>query len=370
MKVNSFTLYFMKLKYLFLQRLYISCFCYIPNNSRTIAEKESVLFKFKENFKLLRKLIYYKCFGNTALYRNSMPEDIRKILWIGCHSDSIGDSLMELSARSLLKNYELHVLASKNNASIFENDPFFKNVYTNPTLINDKYDFLILDYFTTKSIKLKNKFFHNIPFFCINEFLYGPDFNRLKLGYCRIAMLLNMPISDIKYNYYIADQKVDFKKEKNLLYVGISIGGEDPLRTFNNFDKLIQKLNSEVTNLKFILIGSSNGQMQAKKLMNHFNNVENFVGKLSIQESAFVIKQCSIFICCDGGLMHIAQAFDIPIISLFWKFYPEFRLSCEAHIKLSLFDKSDVNNISINQIVEKFYQSNIPEHILKEFHES
>jgi len=43
---------------------------------------------------------------------------------------------------------------------------------------------------------------------------------------------------------------------------------------------------------------------------------KNFVGKLTLAETAGVMKQCDVIICPDTGLMHVADALGIPIILL------------------------------------------------------
>jgi ADP-heptose:LPS heptosyltransferase len=44
--------------------------------------------------------------------------------------------------------------------------------------------------------------------------------------------------------------------------------------------------------------------------------VVNYCGKLSIHESAFVLKEASVVLSGDTGLMHIASSFQKKIISL------------------------------------------------------
>lgn len=43
----------------------------------------------------------------------------------------------------------------------------------------------------------------------------------------------------------------------------------------------------------------------------------NYSGKLSLVETAEKISECDYFICNDTGLMHIASAFQIPIVAIF-----------------------------------------------------
>ena len=47
------------------------------------------------------------------------------------------------------------------------------------------------------------------------------------------------------------------------------------------------------------------------------NNVYDFCGETSIEESAYLIRNSKLVLTNDTGMMHIASAFDTPIIS-FW----------------------------------------------------
>jgi ADP-heptose:LPS heptosyltransferase len=43
----------------------------------------------------------------------------------------------------------------------------------------------------------------------------------------------------------------------------------------------------------------------------------DFVGKLSIRETASVIGKCSLFVSNDTGLMHVAVALGVPVVVIF-----------------------------------------------------
>lgn len=52
-------------------------------------------------------------------------------------------------------------------------------------------------------------------------------------------------------------------------------------------------------------------------LVNTNPKVENYCGKLSLLQTAQKISECDLFISNDTGLMHIASAFQIPILLIF-----------------------------------------------------
>ena len=338
----------------FLKRLQLPCDFKIPNNANEIQANENIFQKIKESIKFTRKYLYFLVFGNSKLQMSHLPSNVKNILWIGNHSDSIGDSLMECAARSMMVNYNVDLLATTRNASVFQDDIFFQHVYINPQNISKKYEFIILDYFSTKSLKLRKKYFNDIPYFCMYEFFYGPDFNRLKFGYCRISKLLGLPYIESNSKYFITAQEVAFFSQYKI-NVGIAIGGIDDIRTYKYFKDLVVELNKHNDDIQFFLFGAENGVLAANEIEKLFVNVTNFVGKLNIQQTAYLISKMSIFIACDGGLLHVAQAYKLPIISIFAKFKPEFRLSNNELLNMTLYDREDVNNISIIQVANIFY---------------
>ncbi len=52
--------------------------------------------------------------------------------------------------------------------------------------------------------------------------------------------------------------------------------------------------------------------------------VYNLIGKLSLQETSFIISKSKIMLTNDSGLMHIASAFEVKIIALFLSTVAEF----------------------------------------------
>ena len=339
---------------IFYKRLKLPCGFDIPNNSNEIKKNERLFQTIKETLKFLRKYIFFLFFGNAGNKKIIIPGNVKNILWIGNHSNSIGDSLMELAPRSLLGEYNVDLLAGNRNASVFKNDIFFRHVYTDINMLTIKYDFIILDYFSTRSLRLKRKYFNSVPFFCIYEFFYGPDFNRLMFGYCRISGLLGLLYSDVNLRYFIHEEKMAYSLDNNKINVGISVGGIDSIRTYDNFGCLVDLLNRQYNDLNFFLFGAENGLAMADKIEIVSGNITNYVGRLNIQQSAFLIGKMSVFITCDGGLLHVAQAYPIPIISMFAKFKPEYRIVNDNILKMALYDDYNVNNISSDQILEAF----------------
>lgn len=69
-------------------------------------------------------------------------------------------------------------------------------------------------------------------------------------------------------------------------------------------------------NLPVVLLGGGEDELVAQEIMDQAPNAISSVGKLSLHESALVVKQSELLVCGDTGLMHIASAFQKKIVSL------------------------------------------------------
>lgn len=76
-----------------------------------------------------------------------------------------------------------------------------------------------------------------------------------------------------------------------------------------------------------IILGGASDRVIGDAIKKDFPQIINLCGALSLNQSASVIKQCSLVITSDTGLMHIAAAFNKGIISLWGNTIPEFGMT-------------------------------------------
>lgn len=76
-----------------------------------------------------------------------------------------------------------------------------------------------------------------------------------------------------------------------------------------------------------ILLGGATDRQVGDELKKQFPGVINLCGALPLNQSASVIQQASLVVSSDTGLMHVAAAFNKPIISLWGNTIPEFGMS-------------------------------------------
>lgn len=65
-----------------------------------------------------------------------------------------------------------------------------------------------------------------------------------------------------------------------------------------------------------VLLGGKEDEAAAREIETASTHVVSYAGKLSLHESAWVVKQSELVLCGDTGLMHIASAFQKKIVSL------------------------------------------------------
>ena len=72
-------------------------------------------------------------------------------------------------------------------------------------------------------------------------------------------------------------------------------------------------------NAKVVIFGSSSETEIAAKVANlmHTANPVNLCGRTTLGQAMALIKRCKFFLTNDSGLMHIAAAFNIPLVAIF-----------------------------------------------------
>ncbi len=83
-----------------------------------------------------------------------------------------------------------------------------------------------------------------------------------------------------------------------------------------NSSKLIECLLAQ--NINIVMVGSPEEEAMTRKALSSLTvNPVFATGRLTLKQSAAVIKRSRLLICHDSGLMHIAAAFEIPVVAIF-----------------------------------------------------
>jgi len=333
----------------------------IPNYTQDFLDQTSI---FKRWLKFIKRYLYIVLKAQKNLEVFKISTNHKNILWINISAPSLGDSLMDLSSRVMLKGRSVDLFTDQKNAHIYMDDHIFNNIYTKIEDVDSfEYDLVIIDSYSSRSIDVKSKIAPTTPFIGIFGYYNGPEVNRVLfsfhqmnhvLGYTEVESKIN---STAKASMSISrsDQEAIAQIGLPEKYIAIVLGGEWDYRTYGKWDKVVEQILTKNKQTNIVFIGSGNAKDIAKDLLSQFskNNVFNCVAKYSFNQTAQIIKQAQILLCCDGGLMHAANAVNTPIVPLFARLTPQMQLT-DAINAFPLFDKSDVNNISAEAVLEKY----------------
>jgi len=320
--------------------------------------------KLKRGLKFFKRYLYIVFKGQVSLEVHRISSKHKNILWINMSAPSLGDSLMDLSSRTLLKGRRIDLFTDKQNAHIYKEDAFFSSVMFDESMLADiNYDLVIIDSYSTRSIRVKTKWQSKKEFVGMYGFYNGPEVNRVLFSFHRMNFLLGGLLSENEINSVAMPAITVSRADKNIvgdsnlpdLYIAIAIGGEWDYRTYSYWEQVIQMLFEDDGELNIVLIGSGNGVVEAKQLLARFSTdrLFNAVSKFTFNQAAQVIKQAQVLLCCDGGLMHAANAVDTPVVALFARLTAEMQLT-KASSAHYLYDRESVRNIKPEDVFKQY----------------
>lgn len=315
----------------------------------------------KLGWRHFRKAIQFRLSGQSKYLCQKIEPSWKRVLWIYEGIPQIGDALMDLAPRSLLnqEKFECDLLIDKHLAPLFQSDPWFNRIESNPQLLAGKtYDFIILQSNKRRSMRTKMRYFRSNYWISMHGFYTGPEFNRANFATQRLADLLAKACAGIDFETH-ATQKLGPLPHRSLnqnsdLKIAFALGGVDSSRVYEKWVGLALALHS-FFKITITLIGSSNAHSSAVDFLEYMGEkiqVRNLVAKISVTETRNAIAAQDLVIACDGGLMHLTVTTETPLIGLFNKsVHPSWRLpKSRMHFCIQS-DTEQVNHISVNEIL-------------------
>jgi heptosyltransferase-2 len=262
---------------------------------------------------------------------------------------SIGDIVLTTPVVRCLKqqvpNAEVHYLTKSGFFPILQNNPYIDRLITYkkklsevlPALKKEQYDFVIDLHHNLRSLKVKwalgTKSF-SFPKLNIEKWMA----TALKINKLPQVHIVDRYLETLKtfhvnndgrgLDYFIDDnEKIAWQKLPNEFhtgYIGLVIGAALPTKKMPR-----EKLRAICEGLShpIVLLGgpddTENGDFIAKNLTHVFNAC----GKFFLNESAGLVQKASAIITHDTGLMHIAAAFQKPVISIWGNTIPQFGMA-------------------------------------------
>lgn len=261
---------------------------------------------------------------------------------------SIGDIVLTTPIlrciKQQLQNVELHYITKHNFLSVIENNIYVDKVFTIkdslkdalPQLKKENYDYVIDLHHNVRTLRLKTALGKkSFSFNKLNwEKFLVVNFKKNKLPnihivdrYFETVNSIGVKNDEKGLDYFINEKdEIDipsslptlFQEDYNVLVVGGSYYTKQiPI---NKLKEICSK-----SALPLILLGGKEDAPIADQVYQlHKNKTINLCGKLSLNQSASLIKQSHKVITSDTGLMHIAAAYKKDIISLWGNTIPEF----------------------------------------------
>ncbi len=329
---------------------------FVPSGAKKFIESGEV-YRFYWLIKFAKRYFVYWVIGRVfglVSEREAIAGE-QNILWINFSAPSLGDSLMDLSARVLLADRKLDLFTSKKNSKLYQNDRWFTEVFDSSKKMTKKYDLVICDSFAPRVLVKKLKVAPLTPMVSMYGFLNGFDLNRTYFAFARMLDLLRKNPVGCKVKPYLTVCS-DLQTNADLC---IAVGGEWSFRTYRYWDLVIEQLVDH--NVRVHLIGGPNGRSDHERLVRLFPNVTSSVGNRLVEVSS-EIANTPFFMGADGGLWHIACALDRPTVALF--------ADCEIFdadgnrvlrdttdmVCETLYDHAEVSNIEPGDVVEAFFR--------------
>ncbi len=270
---------------------------------------------------------------------------LKKILVI--RFSSIGDIILTTPVIRSLKtqiNCELHILTKEKYSMLFATSPYVDQMHTFrdkldeiiPDLRMENFDFVVDLHKNLRSFQIKRVL--KVPSASFSKanrekwLLVNLKINRLPKvhivdRYFQAVQSLGVKNDGKGLDYFIPEKDFIDLNEYPLLkkkpFIAFAIGGMHYTKLFP-----VQKVVAVIDGLKqpVVLLGGNEDRATAehiKELCSH-DGIMNACGQLNLHQSASLLRQSALVITNDTGLMHIAAAFEKPVISIWGNTIPEF----------------------------------------------
>jgi len=300
---------------------------------------------------------------------------VKKILVV--RFSSIGDIILTSPVVRCIKTQrpeiEIHYLIKQKFASIVETNPNIDKVYTIEKdigevmvdLKNEAYDFVVdlHQNLRTKRLKLAlRKPSRSFPKLNFKKFLLT-NFKVNTMPKIHIVDRYFKPVkilgikNDLKgLDYFIPSHDlvnpVDYNIPTN--YIVYAIGAQYATKKMP-LEQIIGLI-SRLSSTPFVLLGGEMDKKEGKQIAAQCQNVIDLCGQLNLNQSASLIQQADKVITHDTGLMHIAAAFQKPIISIWGNTSPDLGMYPYLPQENSVFSMHEVDGLKCRPCSKIGYQ--------------
>jgi hypothetical protein len=295
--------------------------------------------------------------GQQLLIASDAPQTTRKLLWYYDWA-TIGDSIMDLSQRFLIDpRIAIDLCMPHGPIELFIGDERFRRVSRSLDDCDARYDMVIVQSLSTKTIFKKLQYHPFTPWLSIMAHRRDERFSRIQLAYDQIARVFK-PREAGPIEPALTVPAQDTRRPQPFT-ISIAVGGGDKRRTYGNWAELVRLISSswpeQIPSPSFILIGAGKTALDTVKAVceqQDCGHVESHIDLPNLAAAAELIQRSSFFIGADGGLMHIAAALGKPGVAIFCEIKPEWRLHSNSKIR-TVFSEQDINSIPAKRVASE-----------------
>jgi ADP-heptose:LPS heptosyltransferase len=266
---------------------------------------------------------------------------------------SIGDIVLTSPVvrciKQQVKDAEVHFVTKENYLATIEYNPYIdKKIYLKNDLSSllkelkgENYDYIIDLHNNIRTFRIKLQL--GVKSFSFDKLniekwlLVNLKINKLPKvhiveRYLETVKSLGVKNDLMGLDYFLPNDLISLSKDdfKNILqipfeqfqYVAFAIGAQHSTKRLptEKIIALCKKISKPI-----ILLGGKEDAERAEEIITVVDtNIYNACGKLSLHQSAAIVKYAELVITHDTGLMHIAAAFNKKIISVWGNTVPEF----------------------------------------------
>ncbi len=262
---------------------------------------------------------------------------------------SIGDIVLTSPVIRCLKNQvsdaEIHYLTKEQYKGILNDNPYIDRLWLYNGnmkeiirgLKNEEFDYIIDLHHNIRTFRIKNKLrkisfsFDKLNF--KKWLLVNLKINKLPDIHIVDRYLDTLKVFDVKndqkgLDYFLPAEKTSEGKSPGLdipkKYIALVIGAQH--ETKKATPELLAEICDKI-NFPVVILGGRDDSALAEAVLKNSRLNQNILdasGKISLTESAEIVKNAELVITHDTGLMHIAAAYKKKIISLWGNTIPEF----------------------------------------------
>jgi len=273
-----------------------------------------------------------------------------KIKFLIIRLSSIGDIVLTSPVVRCLKqqveNAEIHYVVKEKHKCIVESNPHINKVHLLKTNINEliaqlqaeELDYVIDLHHNFRSNRIKSRL--KIPSFTFEKLniqkfmLVNFKVNKLPDKHIVDRYIETLSVFDVEndgngLDYFIPEEnevgKTELPEKFQNGYIAFVIAGTYFTKKLP-VQKIIQICDS--VNHPVILLGGKNERKIGDEVINRSKaNILNLAGRLSLNQSASLVRDANVVLTNDTGLMHIAAAFRKKILSFWGNTVPHFGMT-------------------------------------------